>query len=162
MEEIRNAVFNEIDIVTTRDYAVIDKLTKIEIQSKLLGLNIIAPESYLTILQMPKQRLIDFILQLNLFYAEESENNENAPSDMNDTQEGMDDDQYGRNGTNNFYGYHGDVNDYYQYNNQDQYVNDYYQYNNQDQHYWQQNQWQNGIYFQQWNRQYQNNWNESN
>ena len=98
---------------------------------------------------MPKQRLINFILQLNLFYAEESEDIESAPSDMNDTQEGMDDDQYGRNGTNNFYGYHGDVNDYYQYNNQDHY-------------YWQQNQWQNGMYFQQWNGQYQNNWNESN
>ena len=63
MEEIRNAIYNEIDIVTERNYAIIDKLTKIEIQSKLLGLNIIAPESYLTILQMPKQRLIDFILQ---------------------------------------------------------------------------------------------------
>ena len=149
MEEIRNAIYNEIDIVTERDYAIIDKLTKIEIQSKLLGLNIIASESYLTILQMPKQRLINFILQLNLFYAEESEDIESAPSDMNDTQEGMDDDQYGRNGTNNFYGYHGDVNDYYQYNNQDHY-------------YWQQNQWQNGMYFQQWNGQYQNNWNESN
>ena len=149
MEEIRNAIYNEIDIVTERDYAIIDKLTKIEIQSKLLGLNIIASESYLTILQMPKQRLINFILQLNLFYAEESENIESAPSDMNDTQEGMDDDQYGRNGTNNFYGYHGDVNDYYQYNNQEHY-------------YWQQNQWQNGMYFQQWNGQYQNNWNESN
>ena len=149
MEEIRNAIYNEIDIVTERDYAIIDKLTKIEIQSKLLGLGIIASESYLTILQMPKQRLINFILQLNLFYAEESENIESAPSDMNDTQEGMDDDQYGRNGTNNFYGYHGDVNDYYQYNNQDHY-------------YWQQNQWQNGMYFQQWNGQYQNNWNESN
>ena len=149
MEEIRNAIYNEIDIVTERDYAIIDKLTKIEIQSKLLGLNIIASESYLTILQMPKQRLINFILQLNLCYADESEDIESAPSDMNDTQEGMDDDQYGRNGTNNFYGYHGDVNDYYQYNNQDHY-------------YWQQNQWQNGMYFQQWNGQYQNNWNESN
>ena len=150
MEEIRNAIYNEIDIVTERDYAIIDKLTKIEIQSKLLGLNIIASESYLTILQMPKQRLINFILQLNLFYAEESEDIESAPSDMNDTQEGMDDDQYGRNETNNFYGYYGDVNDYWQYNNQDHY-------------YWQQqNQWQNGMYFQQWNGQYQNNWNESN
>ena len=150
MEEIRNAIYNEIDIVTERDYAIIDKLTKIEIQSKLLGLNIIASESYLTILQMPKQRLINFILQLNLFYAEESEDIESAPSDMNDTQEGMDDDQYGRNETNNSYGYHGDVNDYWQYNNQDHY-------------YWQQqNQWQNGMYFQQWNGQYQNNWNESN
>ena len=156
MEEIRNAVFNEVDIVTTRDYAVIDKLTKIEIQAKVLGLNIIAPESYLTILKMPKKHLIDFILQLNMFYAEENEN------DMNETQEGMDDDQYGRYGTNNFYGYHGDVNDYHQYNNQDQYVNDYYQYSTQDQQYWQQNQWQNGMYFQQWNRQYQNDWNESN
>ena len=150
MEEIRNAIYNEIDIVTERDYAIIDKLTKIEIQSKLLGLNIIASESYLTILQMPKQRLINFILQLNLFYAEESENIESAPSDMNDTQEGMDDDQYGRNETNNLYGYYG-------------YVNDYWQYNNQDHYYWQQqNQWQNGMYFQQWNGQYQNNWNESN
>ena len=150
MEEIRNAIYNEIDIVTERDYAIIDKLTKIEIQSKLLGLNIIASESYLTILQMPKQRLINFILQLNLFYAEESEDIESAPSDMNDTQEGMDDDQYGRNETYNFYGYYGNVNDYWQYNNQDHY-------------YWQQqNQWQNGMYFQQWNGQYQNNWNESN
>ena len=158
MEDIRDAVFNQVDIVTTRDYAFIDKLTKIEIQAKVLGLNIIAPESYLTILKMPKKHLIDFILQLNLFYAEENEN------DMNETQEGMDDDQHGRYGTDNFYGYHGDVNDYQQYwqHNQDQYVNDYYQYSAQDQQYWQQNQWQNGIYFQEWNRQYQNNWNESN
>ena len=42
---------------------------------------------------MPKQRLINFILQLNLCYADESEDIESAPSDMNDTQEGMDDDQ---------------------------------------------------------------------
>ena len=150
MEEIRNAIYNEIDTVTERDYAIIDKLTKIEIQSKLVGLNIIASESYLTILQMPKQHLINFILHLNLCYADESEDIESAPSDMDDTQEGMDDDQYGRNETNNLYGYYGDVNDYWQYNNQDHY-------------YWQQqNQWQNGMYFQQWNGQYQNNWNESN
>ena len=158
MEDIRDAVFNQVDIVTTRDYAVIDKLTKIEIQAKLLGLNIIAPESYLTILKMPKKHLIDFILQLNLFYAEENED------DMNETQEGMNNDQHGRYGTDNFYGYHGDVNDYQQYwqHNQYQYVNDYYQYSAQDQQYWQQNQWQNGMCFQQWNRQYQNDWNESN
>ena len=158
MEEIRDAVFNQIDIVITRDYAVIDRLTKIEIQAKVLGLNIIAPESYLTILRMPKKHLIEFILQLNLFYAEENEN------DMNETQEGMDDDQHGRYGTDNFYGYHGDVNDYQQHwqHNQDQYVNDYYQYSAQDQQYWQQNQWQNGMLFQQWNGQYQNDWNESN
>ena len=109
MEEIRNAIYNEIDIVTERDHAIIDKLTKIEIQSKLLGLNIIASESYLTILQMPKQRLIDFILQLNLFYAEENED------DMNENQEGMNNDQHGRYETDNFHGYHGDVNDYQQY-----------------------------------------------
>ena len=99
---------------------------------------------------MNKQRLKNFILQLNLCYAYESEDIESAPSDMDDTQEGMDDDQYGRNETHNLYGYYGDVNDYWQYNNQDHY-------------YWQQqNQWQNGMYFQQWNGQYQNNWNESN
>ena len=168
MEEIRNAVFNEVDIVTTRDYAVIDKLTKIEIQAKVLGLNIIAPESYLTILKMPKKHLIDFILQLNLFYAEENENDMNETqeemNDMNETEEGMNDDQHGIYGTDNFYGYHGDVNDYQQYwqHNQDQYVNDYYQYSAQDQQYWQQYQWQNGMLFQQWNGQYQNDWNESN
>ena len=158
MEDIRDAVFNQVDIVTTRDYAVIDKLTKIEIQAKVLGLNIIAPESYLTILKMPKKHLIDFILQLNLFYEEENED------DMNENQEGMNNDQHGRYETDNFYGYHGDVNDYQQYwqHNQHQYVNDYYQYSAQDQQYWQQNQWQNGMLFQQWNGQYQNDWNESN
>ena len=137
MEEIRNAVFNEVDIVTTRDYAVIDKLTKIEIQAKVLGLNIIAPESYLTILKMPKKHLIDFILQLNLFYAEENGN------DMSETQENMNQDQH----------------DYQQYwqHNQDQH---YYQYSAQDQEYWQQ--WQNGMLFQQYNGQYQNDWNDSN
>ena len=163
MEDIRDAVFNQIDIVITRDYAVIDRLTKIEIQAKVLGLNIIAPESYLTILRMPKKHLIEFILQLNLFYAEENENDMNETqedmNDMNETQEGMNDDQHGRYGTDNFYGYYGDMNDYQQYwqHNQDQH---YYQYSAQDQEYWQQ--WQNGMLFQQWNGQYQNDWNESN
>ena len=126
MEEIRDAVFNQIDIVIMRDYAVIDRLTKIEIQAKVLGLNIIAPESYLTSLRMPKKHLIEFILQLNLFYAEENENDMNETqedmNDMNETQEGMNDDQHGRYGTDNFYGYYGDMNDYQQYwqHNQDQ------------------------------------------
>ena len=153
MEDIRDAVFNQIDIVITRDYAVIDRLTKIEIQAKVLGLNIIAPESYLTVLRMPKKHLIEFILQLNLFYAEEDMN------DMSETQEGINNDQHGRYGTDNFYGYYGDMNDYQQYwqHNQDQH---YYQYSAQDQGYWQQ--WQNGMLFQQWNGQYQNDWNESN
>ena len=138
MEDIRDAVFNQIDIVITRDYAVIDRLTKIEIQAKVLGLNIIAPESYLTILRMPKKHLIEFILQLNLFYAEENEN------DMNETQEGMNDDKHGRYGTDNFYGHYRDMNDYQQYW---QYNQNQHYYQDQDQEYWQQ--------WQQWNGQYQ-------
>ena len=34
MEEIRNAIYNDIDIVTERNYHIIDQLTKLEIQSK--------------------------------------------------------------------------------------------------------------------------------
>ena len=147
MEDIRDAVFNQIDIVITRDYAVIDMLTKIEIQAKVLSLNIIAPESYLTVLRMPKKHLIEFILGLNLYYAEEDEDNMSETheeiNDMDENNGGIDDDQHD-NHENNFYNYYGGMNNYqqhWQYNQNQHYYQD------QDQEYWQQ--------WQQWNGQYQ-------
>ena len=148
MEDIRDAVYNQIDILITRDYAIIDMLTKIEIQAKVLSLNIIAPESYLTVLRLPKKDLIEFILGLNLYYAEEDEDNMSETheemNDMDENQEGVNDDQHNRYGTDNFYGYYRDMNDYQQYW---QYNQNQHYYQDQDQEYWQQ--------WQQWNGQYQ-------
>ena len=64
---------------------------------------------------MSKQQMINFILQLNLYYVDETEENiESVPSNMddtqyrrNDTQESMNDTQYSRNDTHyNLYGYY--------------------------------------------------------
>ena len=87
MEELRRAIFDSIDIVTERNYNVIDQLTKMEIQAKIIGLGIgiIASESILTVLQMSKQEIIKFILQLNLHYVTEEESIEDVPNTMNDT-----------------------------------------------------------------------------
>ena len=136
MEDIRDAVYNQIDIVITRDYAIIDMLTKIEIQAKVLSLNIIAPESYLTVLRMPKKDLIEFVLQLNLYYSEEHEDNMSEEmNDMDENQEGVNDDQHNRYGTDNFYKYYGGKNNYQQYW---QYNQNQHYYQDQDQEYWQQ------------------------
>ena len=147
MEDIRDAVYNQIDIVITRDYAIIDMLTKIEIQAKVLSLNIIAPESYLTVLRLPKKDLIEFILGLNLYYAEEDEDNisetHEEMNDMDENHEGVNDDQHD-NYENNFYNYYGEMNNYQQYW---QYNQNQHYYQDQDQEYWQQ--------WQQWTGQYQ-------
>ena len=98
MEDIRDILFHQIDIVITRDYATIDMLTKIEIQAKILSLNIIAPESFLTVLRLPKKDLIELILGLNLYYAEEDEDNMSETyeemNDMDENNEGVNDDQH--------------------------------------------------------------------
>ena len=147
MEDIRDILFHQIDIVITRDYAIIDMLTKIEIQAKVLSLNIIAPESYLTVLRLPKKDLIEFILGLNLYYAEEDEDNMSETheeiDDMDENNEGVDDDQHD-NYENNFYNYYVRMNNYQQYW---QYNQNQHYYQDQDQEYWQQ--------WQQWNGQYQ-------
>ena len=149
MEDIRDAVYNQIDIVITRDYAIIDMLTKIEIQAKILSLNIIAPESYMTVLRLPKKDLIEFILGLNLYYTEEDEDNisetheemndmdENHEemNDMDENHEGVNDGQHNRYGTNNFYNHYGGMNNYQQYW---QYNQNQHYYPDQDQEYWQQ------------------------
>ena len=85
MEELRRAIFDSIDIGTERNYNVIDQFTKLEIQAKIMGLGIIASESILTVLQMSKQEIIKFILQLNLHYVTEEESIEDVPNTMNDT-----------------------------------------------------------------------------
>ena len=150
MEELRKAIYNEIDIVTERNYHVIDQLTKLEIQSKFLGLGIVASESYSAVLQMSKQQLINFILQLNLYYVDETEeNNESAPSNMDDTQYRRNDTQESRNDTHYLYGYYGrnasyDGNSDWQYNNQAHY------------HWSQQQQFQSNMY--EWNQ--WNGWNQ--
>ena len=89
MEELRRRLFNSIDIVMEKDYIVIDQLTKLEIQAKLLSLHIIAGESILTVLKMSKEELIRFILDLNMCYkdvTEEETNTEDVINIMNDTQ----------------------------------------------------------------------------
>ena len=66
MEELRRRLFNSIDIVMEKDYVVLDQLTKLELQAKLLSLHIIAGESILTVLKMSKEDLFKFILDLNI------------------------------------------------------------------------------------------------
>ena len=138
MEDIRDILFHQIDIVITKDYATMDMLTKIELQAKLLSLNVIAPESFLTVLKLPKKDLIELILGLNLYYAEEDQDNMSETHEENDMDEnngGIDDDQHD-NHENNFYNYYGGMNNYQQYW---QYNQHYYQ----DQEQWQQwQQWQ--------------------
>ena len=87
MEDIRNILFHQIDIVTTKDYATLDMLIKIELQAKLLSLNVIAPESFLTVLKLPKRDLIELILSMNLYYAEDNEDNVSETHEENDMDE---------------------------------------------------------------------------
>ena len=89
MEELRRRLFNSIDIVMEKDYVVLDQLTKLELQAKLLSLHIIAGESILTVLKMLKEELIRFILDLNMCYmdvTEEETSTEDVINIMNDTQ----------------------------------------------------------------------------
>ena len=138
MEDIRNILFHQIDIVTTKDYATLDLLIKIELQAKLLSLNVIAPESFLTVLKLPKRDLIELILGMNLYYTEDDQDNMSEIHEENDMDENngeIDDDQHD-NHENNFYNYYGGMNNYQQYW---QYNQHYYQ----DQEQWQQwQQWQ--------------------
>ena len=147
MEDIRNILFHQIDIVTTKDYATLDLLIKIELQAKLLSLNVIAPESFLTVLKLPKRDLIELILGMNLYYAEDNEDNvseTHEENDMDENNEGIDNGQNDYH-ENNFYNYYGEINNHQQY----------WQYN---QHYHQdqdQEQWQQWQQWNQWNGQYQ-------
>ena len=147
MEDIRDILFHQIDIVITKDHATMDMLTKIELQAKILSLNVIAPESFLTVLKLPKKDLIELILGLNLYYAEEDEDNMSETheeiNDMDENNEGIDDDQHD-NHENNFYNYYGGMNNYQQYW---QYNENQHYYQDQDQEQW--HQWP------QWNGQYQ-------
>ena len=143
MEDIRNILFHQIDIVTTKDYATLDMLIKIELQAKLLSLNVIAPESFLTVLKLPKRDLIELILGMNLYYAEDNEDNvseTHEENDMDENNEGIDNGQNDYH-ENNFYNYYGEINNHQQY----------WQYN---QHYHQdqdQGQWQHWQQWNQWN-----------
>ena len=147
MEDIRNILFHQIDIVVTKDYATLDMLIKIELQAKLLSLNVIAPESFLTVLKLPKRDLIELILGMNLYYAEDNEDNvseTHEENDMDENNEGIDNGQHDYH-ENNFYNYYEGMNNYQQY----------WQYN---QHYHQdqdQEQWQQWQQWNQWNGQYQ-------
>ena len=140
MEDIRSILYHQIDIVTTKDYATLDLLIKIELQAKLLSLNVIAPESFLTVLKLPKKDLIELILSMNLYY-EDNEENVSETHEENDMDEGMDNGQNDYQ-ENNFYNYYGGI------SNQQQY----WQYN---QHYHQdhdQDQWHQWQHWQQWNQ----------
>ena len=133
MEDIRNILFHQIDIVTTKDYATLDLLIKIELQAKLLSLNVIAPESFLTVLKLPKKDLIELILSMNLYY-EDNEDNVSETHEENDMDEGIDNGQNDYQ-ENNFYNYYGGISNHQQYW---QYNQHYHQ--DQDQEQWQQ--WQ--------------------
>ena len=144
MEDIRNILFHQIDIVTTKDYATLDLLIKIELQAKLLSLNVIAPESFLTVLKLPKRDLIELILSMNLYYAEDNEDNVSETHEENDMDENNERIDNGQNDyqENNFYNYYGGISNHQQY----------WQYN---QHYHQdqdQEQWQQWQHWQQWNQ----------
>ena len=141
MEDIRNILFHQIDIVTTKDYATLNMLIKIELQAKLLSLNVIAPESFLTVLKLPKRDLIELILGMNLYYAEDNEDNVSETHEENDMDEGIDNGQNDYQ-ENNFYNYYGGISNHQQY----------WQYN---QHYHQdhdQDQWHQWQHWQQWNQ----------
>ena len=145
MEELRRKLFDSIDIVIERNYTVIDQLTKLEIQAKIMGLQIISPESILTVLQMSKQELIRFILDLNLYYVNDTEetSTEDVPDTMNDTQYNMYDYQYNARNASYFYGYNDGNSDW-------SHSNQYY-----GKYYWsQQDQFQSGMYSQEhgWNQ----------
>ena len=89
MEELRRRLFNSIDVVMEKDYVVLDQLTKLELQAKLLALHIIAGESILTVLKMSKEELIEFILDLNMCsmdVTEEETSTEDVINIKNDTQ----------------------------------------------------------------------------
>ena len=101
MEELRRAIFDSIDIVTERNYNVIDQLTKLEIQAKIMGLGIIASESILTLLQMSKQ--------------------EDVPNTMNDTN--IYDYQYNARNASYVYGYNDGSSDW---SHSNQYYGNYY------------------------------------
>ena len=140
MEDIRSILYHQIDIVTTKDYGTLDMLIKIELQAKLLSLNVISPESFLTVLKLPKRDLIELILSMNLYY-EDNEENVSETHEENDMDEGMDNGQNDYQ-ENNFYNYYGGISNHQQY----------WQYN---QHYHQdqdQEQWQQWQYWQQWNQ----------
>ena len=141
MEDIRSMLYHQIDIVKTKDYGTLDMLIKIELQAKLLSLNVIAPESFLTVLKLPKRDLIELILSMNLYYYEDNEENVSETHEENDMDEGMDNGQNDYQ-ENNFYNYYGGI------SNQQQY----WQYN---QHYHQdhdQDQWHQSQHWQQWNQ----------
>ena len=122
MEELWRAIFDSIDIVTERNYTVIDQLTKLEIQAKIMGLQIISPESILIVLQMSKQELIKFILDLNLYYVDDTEESiENIPNTMNDTQYNMY--QYNARNASYVYGYNDGSSDW---SHSNQYYGNYY------------------------------------
>ena len=146
MEDIRNLLFHQIDIVTTKDYATLDLLIKIELQAKLLSLNVIAPESFLTVLKLPKRDLIELILSMNLYY-EDNEDNVSETHEENDMDEGIDNGQNDYQ-ENNFYNYYGGISNHQQYW---QYNQHYHQDHDQDQ--W--HQWQHWQQWNQWNGQYQ-------
>ena len=138
MEDFRSMLYHQIDIVKTKDYGTLDMLIKIELQAKLLSLNVIAPESFLTVLKLPKRDLIELILSLNLYYYEDNEENVSETHEENDMDEGMDNGQNDYQ-ENNFYNYYGGINNHQQYW---QYNQHYHQ--DQDQEQWQQ--------WQQWNQ----------
>ena len=89
MEELRTRFYNTIDLVEEKNPTVFNQLAMLELQAKLLALDIIARESILTILKLSKDELIEFILSLNMYYmhvieqeetiAENSTNNMNVP-----------------------------------------------------------------------------------
>ena len=92
MEDIRSILYHQIDIVTTKDYGTLDMLIKIELQAKLLSLNVIAPESFLTVLKLPKRDLIELILLMNLYY-EDNEDNVSETQEENDMEKRIDNGQ---------------------------------------------------------------------
>ena len=143
MEDIRSILYHQIDIVTTKDYATLDLLIKIELQAKLLSLNVIAPESFLTVLKLHKRDLIELILSMNLYY-EDNEDNVSETHEENDIDEDNEGIDNGQNDyqENNFYNYYGGISNHQQY----------WQYN---QHYHQdhdQDQWHQWQHWQQWNQ----------
>ena len=82
MEELRTRFYNSIDLVEEKDPVVLDQLTKLELQAKLLSQNIIAGESILTILKLSKDELIKFIFSLNMCYMDIIEQEETTAEDL--------------------------------------------------------------------------------
>ena len=66
MEEAKTKFYESVDILEERNVEILQRLTKLELQSKLLSRHVIADCSILDIRKYNKKELIEFIVNLNV------------------------------------------------------------------------------------------------